>query len=42
LSRAPQYYERTDWTDGCIAVSNADMLEIWLMTPANAPIEIRP
>jgi len=42
LSRAPQYYERTDWTDGCIALSNADMLEIWLMTPANAPIEIRP
>jgi murein L,D-transpeptidase YafK len=42
LSRTPQYYERTDWTDGCIAVSNADMLEIWLMTSANAPIEIRP
>jgi len=42
LSRSPEYYERTDWTDGCIAVSNADMLEIWLLTPDNAPIEIRP
>jgi len=42
LTRTPEYYERTDWTDGCIAVSNADMLEIWLLTPDNAPIEIRP
>ncbi|MGD9597089.1 MAG: murein L,D-transpeptidase family protein [Steroidobacteraceae bacterium] len=42
LTRTPEYYERTDWTDGCIAVSNADMLEIWLMTPDNVPIDIRP
>jgi murein L,D-transpeptidase YafK len=42
LSRSPEYYERTDWTDGCIAVSNSDMLEIWLMTPDNVPIDIRP
>jgi len=42
LTRTPEYYERTDWTDGCIAVSNADMLEIWLLTPENAPIEILP
>jgi murein L,D-transpeptidase YafK len=31
-----------DWTDGCIAVSNADMIEIWLMTRESTPIEIRP
>lgn len=31
-----------DWTDGCIAVSNADMIDIWLMTPDMTPIEIRP
>lgn len=42
LKRTPEYYQRTDWTDGCIAVTNADMLEIWLMTPDNVPIDIRP
>jgi murein L,D-transpeptidase YafK len=36
------YYARNDWTDGCIAVSNADMVDIWLRTPAGIPIEIRP
>src|ERR1041385_3340379 len=39
LKHDPSYYENVDWTDGCIAVSNADMLEIWLLTPDNAPIE---
>jgi len=42
LKHDPSYYENIDWTDGCIAVSNADMLEIWLLTPDNAPIEILP
>lgn len=36
------YYRTSDWTDGCIAVSNSDMIDIWLMTPDNVPIEIRP
>jgi murein L,D-transpeptidase YafK len=40
--RPPDYYATRDWTDGCIAVSNADMLEIWLLTPDNVPIEIEP
>lgn len=31
-----------DWTDGCIAVSNSDMLDIWLATAVSTPIEIRP
>src|SRR5687767_1448502 len=35
-------YEATDWTDGCIAVSNSDMVDIWLMTRESTPIEIRP
>lgn len=35
-------YENTDWTDGCIAVSNSDMVDIWLMTRESTPIEIRP
>lgn len=42
LKHRPAYYESRDWTDGCIAVSNADMLEIWLLTQDNAPIEILP
>lgn len=36
------YYRRTDWTNGCIAVSNSDMIDIWLMTPRRVPIEILP
>lgn len=36
------FYRTADWTDGCIAVSNSDMIDIWLMTPDDVPIEIRP
>lgn len=36
------YYQREDWTNGCIAVSNSDMIDIWLMTRENVPIEIIP
>lgn len=42
LRREPAYYEHRDWTDGCIAVSDSDMLEIWLMTPPGTPIDIEP
>jgi murein L,D-transpeptidase YafK len=31
-----------DWTDGCIAVTNAEMDEIWNAVPDGTPIEIRP
>jgi murein L,D-transpeptidase YafK len=41
LKREPDYYGR-DWTDGCIAVSNSDMVEIWLLTHDNTPIDILP
>jgi murein L,D-transpeptidase YafK len=41
LKREPDYYAR-DWTDGCIAVSNSDMVEIWLLTHDNTPIDILP
>jgi murein L,D-transpeptidase YafK len=30
-----------DWTNGCIAVTNADMQEIWNLVPDRTPIEIR-
>ncbi len=36
------YYRTQDWTNGCIAVSNSDMIDIWLMTAHNTPIEILP
>ena len=31
-----------DWTDGCIALSNAEIAELWSLVPDNTPIEIRP
>ena len=40
--RSVRYYESEDWTDGCIALSNADMMEFWLLVPSNTPIDIRP
>ena len=36
------YYASEDWTNGCIALSNSDMIDIWLMTPVVVPIEIVP
>ncbi len=31
-----------DWTDGCIAVTNAEIEEIWAMVPNGTPIHIVP
>ena len=31
-----------DWTDGCIAVTDSEMDEIWRAVPDGTPIEIRP
>ena len=31
-----------DWTEGCIALTNADMDEIWRAVADGTPIEIRP
>ena len=31
-----------DWTDGCIAVTNEEMDEIWRAVPDGTPIEIKP
>lgn len=41
-TRSEAYYRSQDWTNGCIAVSNSDMIDIWLMTADNTPIEILP
>jgi hypothetical protein len=40
--RPPEHYATRDWTDGCIALSNADMVDVWMRTTVGIPIEIRP
>jgi L,D-transpeptidase catalytic domain len=40
--KPPEHYATRDWTDGCIALSNADMVDVWLRTGTGIPIEIRP
>ena len=32
----------SDWTNGCIAVTNREIEEIWRLVPDGTPIEIRP
>ena len=36
------YYQTRDWTNGCIALSNHDLLEVWAMVRRRVPVEIRP
>ncbi|MFN4203255.1 MAG: murein L,D-transpeptidase family protein [Tabrizicola sp.] len=31
-----------DWTAGCIALTNAEMREVWAVTPIGTKVEIRP
>jgi len=35
-------HRKVDWTDGCIAVTNAEMEEIWKLVPVGTRVEIRP
>jgi murein L,D-transpeptidase YafK len=46
LPNNPRYpldqYLYADWTDGCIAVSNSAMIDIWLSVPEDTPITILP
>jgi murein L,D-transpeptidase YafK len=35
-------FDGEDWTDGCIAVSNIEMEEIWNSVPNGTPISIQP
>lgn len=37
-----KYHIIEDWTEGCIAVTNEEMDEIWRMVPDGTPIEILP
>jgi murein L,D-transpeptidase YafK len=45
----PPHYERVgnelkerDWTDGCIAVTNKEIVEIWNSVPNGTPVHILP
>ena len=39
----PEWFFHTlDWTEGCIALTNADMREVWAKVPDGTLIEIRP
>ena len=42
LHSSLSYYLHSDWTDGCIAVSDANMMQIWMMTRDGMPIDIQP
>ena len=35
-------HRQTDWTDGCIAVTNAEIEEVWRLVPVGTRVEIRP
>lgn len=37
-----EWHRRFDWTDGCIAVTNPEVAEIWSMVANGTPIEIMP
>jgi murein L,D-transpeptidase YafK len=37
-----EFFIGRDWTEGCIAVTNGDMKEIWTLIADNTPIEITP
>jgi len=35
-------HRQMDWTDGCIAVTNEEIDEIWPLVPVGTPVEIKP
>lgn len=37
-----EYHRFIDWTDGCIAVTNREIEEIWDLVPDGTPVIIRP
>lgn len=39
---SPELIQKFNWTDGCIAVTNEDMDEIWSAIKPGTPIEILP
>jgi murein L,D-transpeptidase YafK len=42
LGRLGKLHRLSDWTNGCIAVTNAEIEEIWRLVPDGTTIEIKP
>ena len=42
LAKVDKLHSLQDWTDGCIAVTNTEMEEIWEYVADGTPIEIKP
>jgi murein L,D-transpeptidase YafK len=42
LGRVGKLHRLSDWTNGCIAVTNTEIEEIWRLVPDGTPIEIKP
>lgn len=42
LTALGKFHRYHDWTNGCIAVTNAEIEEIWKLVPDGTPIEIKP
>jgi murein L,D-transpeptidase YafK len=42
LAKIGKAHRVWDWTDGCIAVTNSEIEEIWQFVPDGTPIEIKP
>src|SRR5271169_2885406 len=41
-SRPDSYYKTRDWTNGCIALSDSDLQDVWDLTSGQTPVEIVP
>jgi murein L,D-transpeptidase YafK len=41
-TKPTDYYKTKDWTNGCIALSNEDLQEVWELTAGRTPVEIVP
>ncbi len=42
LENLGKLHRTVDWTQGCIAVTNKEIEEIWRLVPDGTPIEIKP
>jgi murein L,D-transpeptidase YafK len=37
-----KFHRWSDWTNGCIGITNSEMDELYLHVPVGTPIEIKP
>jgi murein L,D-transpeptidase YafK len=41
-TKPDSYYKTRDWTNGCIALSDEDLQDLWELTAGRTPVEIVP